>query len=357
MSRAHPTLRLCFLVADLRSQGPTYAGVHLGWAAHRRGHEVCFVSIDDLSFLDDNAILGTTTRARAGDYARPADYLAALQSAEAVREEEALARFDVVFLRYNPMVESGHVGSPVIDLCWRLRLGGTLVINDPEGVRRAGSGMYLADLPAEVRARTLVSRSSARLKEFLRGLDGPAVLRSMSPGAAGKVFYVRRRQKANVNQIITAITRGGYAVAQEFLAPGEQGEKRVLLLAGEPVRFGDNVAVYRRVPVLRGGLDDTVIETPGGRGRRKPCELSPAEVRLCEVLRPKLLSDGLYLATADIAGDKILGLDVFTPAGLHSLREVYKVDVADIVVRDVERRVRLRAAYRTTFDPEAADIV
>ena len=65
-----------------------------------------------------------------------------------MREEEALSRFDVVFLRFNPLLESAaHAGSPVIDLCWRLRLGGTLVINDPEGVRRAGSGMYLADLP------------------------------------------------------------------------------------------------------------------------------------------------------------------------------------------------------------------
>src|SRR3954469_21903309 len=148
--RRVPAMRLCILVADLKTQGPTYAGVHLAWAAHRRGHEVCFVSVDDLSFLDDNNILGVTTRARAGAYPKPADYLAALQSSEAVREEEDLARFDVVFLRYNPLVESvGHAGSPVIDLCWRLRLGGTLVINDPEGVRRAGSGMYLADLPAD----------------------------------------------------------------------------------------------------------------------------------------------------------------------------------------------------------------
>src|SRR6185369_4998522 len=145
----------------------------------------------------------------------------------------------------------------------------TLVINDPEGLRRAGSGMYLADLPADARARTLVSRSPARLKEFLRNLDGPAVLRALSPSGAGKVFYVRRRQKANVNQIITAITKAGYAVAQEYLHGAENGEKRVLLLAGEPVRFGDAMAVYRRVPVLRGGLDDTVVETPSGRGRRR----------------------------------------------------------------------------------------
>ena len=59
----------------------------------------------------------------------------------------------------------------------------------------------------------------------------------------------------------------------------------------------------------------------------------------------------------DIVGDKILELNVFTPGGIHSIHELYKVDVAEIIVKDLERRVRLRAAYRTTFDPEAADVV
>jgi glutathione synthase len=59
----------------------------------------------------------------------------------------------------------------------------------------------------------------------------------------------------------------------------------------------------------------------------------------------------------DIVGDKLLELNVFTPGGIHSVHELYGLDVADVVIRDLERRVRLRAAYRTTFDPEAADVV
>ena len=99
------------------------------------------------------------------------------------------------------------------------------------------------------------------------------------------------------------------------------------------------------------------MESPGTKGRRKRCDFGKAEARLCEILRPKLLSDGLYFVSVDLVGDKILELNVFTPSGLHSLSEIYGVDVAEIVIRDLERRVRLRAAYRTTFDPEAADIV
>ena len=83
-------MRICFLVGEIKSQQPTYGGIHLAWAASRRGHDVRFVSIDDLSFLDDNNVLATTVRARAGEYARPADYHRALVSDEAARDEEAL---------------------------------------------------------------------------------------------------------------------------------------------------------------------------------------------------------------------------------------------------------------------------
>jgi len=207
-----------------------------------------------------------------------------------------------------------------------------------------------------VRVRALVSRSRPRLREFLRTLDSPAVVRALSPSGGEKVFYVRRRQKANVNQMISALTKEGYAVAQEYPPEAELGEKRILLLGGEPIRIGSEVAIYRRVPLLRGGLNDT-LETPRGRGRRKRCDFGPVEARLCEIVRPKLLADGLYFVSVDLVADKILGLNVFTPSGLRSLSEIYEIDVGEIVVRDLERRVRLRAAYRTTFDPEAADIV
>jgi glutathione synthase len=345
-------MRICFVVADVSEQQPTYAGVYLALAAHRRGHDVRFVSVDDLSFLDDNNVLATTTRVRAGDYPQTTDYARALASEDAVVEEEALAHFDVVFLRYNPIREGvGHPSAPLIDFGWRLRLAGTLVVNDPEGLRRAGSRMYLADFPADIRTRTLVSRSKPRLKEFLRSLDGPAVLKPLAPRGGEHVFYVRRRQVSNINQIITTVTKDGYAVAQEYLPEIEQGEKRLLLLNAEPIRVGDRVAIYRRRPALgaNGGRDALP-----SRGK---CEFGPVEARICDILRPKLLADGLYFVGIDLVGDRILELNVFTPGGVHSIHELYGVDVADIVVRDLERRVRLRAAYRTTFDPEAADVV
>jgi len=346
-------MRICFVVADVKDQQPTFTVTYLALAAHKRGHDVRFASVEDLSFLDDNNVLATTTRVRAGEYPLPADYSHALASDDAVNEEDTLGSFDVVFLRYNPIRESaGRPAAPLIDFGWRLRLAGTLVVNDPEGLRRAGSRMYLADFPADVRTKSLVSRSKKRLKEFLRALDGPALLKPLAPRGGEDIFYLRRRQVSNLNQIIDTVTKDGYAIAQEYLPEIDQGEKRLLLLNAEPIRDGKRVAIYRRKPVMvkNGG-------TPDGRATRSACELGPVEARICDILRPKLLTDGLYFVGVDIVGDKILELNVFTPGGVHSIHELYGFDVADIVIRDLERRVRLRAAYRTTFDPEAADVV
>jgi len=357
-------MRICFVVADVPAQQATFTGIYLAWAAHRRGHDVRFVSVDDLSFLDDNNILAQTTRVRAGDYADPAAYAHALTSDEAVVEEDALGGFDVVFLRYNPMREGeGRPGAPLIDFGWRLRLAGTLVINDPEGMRRAGSRMYLADFPADVRTRTLVSRSKTRLKAFLKALDGPAVLKPLAPRGGEHVFYLRRRQVSNLNQMITAVTKQGYALAQEYLSEGDQGEKRLLLLNAEPLRIGDRVAIYRRRPARNGAVSNGHAAGTGaksskaGASLRGRCDFGPVEARICDILRPRLLADGLTFVSVDLVGDRILELNVFTPGGLHAIAELYGVDGAEVVIADLERRVRLRAAYRTTFDPEAADVV
>jgi glutathione synthase len=177
------------------------------------------------------------------------------------------------------------------------------------------------------------------------------VIKPLAHAGHDKVFRVRPGQRKNLNAIITAVTRDGYALAQEYLREAEEGEKRLLLLGGEPIRVGGQVAIYRRQP----GLAGAGRRASRLKGRR--CSFGPAEERICDLLRPKLLADGLYFVSVDIAGGKILELAVFAPGGIHSLREIYRMDVARVIIADLERRVRLRAAYRGTHDPEAAGVV
>jgi glutathione synthase len=345
-------MRLAFVVADARVQNPTYATVYLAQAAARRGHEVGFVGVDDLTLTADNQVSGTVVRPPLGG-ATNQDLCAALASAAVPVHEELLGSYDVVFLRYHPHRDGAPAGNPAIDFGWRLRLGGVLVVNDPEGSQRAGGRMYLSGLPAEIRPRTLITRDVARVKAFLKSLDAPAVIKPLaeSEGSAENRFYVARGQVKNLNQMITVIRKTGYLVVQEYLPDAAQGEKRLLLLGGEPIRVGDRVAIYRRL------LDEGVGLAPhrngdgaGSRGVRKRCEFGAAEQRIVDLLRPKLVSDGLYFVGVDLCGDKVLEVNVFTPGGAHSNRELYDLDVAEVVVRDLERRVVVRQAYRKTLE-------
>jgi len=111
-------MRIGFVIGNLTSQQPTFSGIHLAWAAHCRGHEVRFVSSEDLSFLDDGSVFASTLRVRTGDYARPVDFQRALLSNDAVREDDTLSGIDVVFNRCNPLRDPASTPpSPILDFC------------------------------------------------------------------------------------------------------------------------------------------------------------------------------------------------------------------------------------------------
>src|SRR4029450_2659355 len=103
---------------------------------------------------------------------------------------------------------------------------------------RAGSKMYLAGFPVELRPKTLITRPAARVRSFLRELDGPAIIKPLSGFGGQNVFYVARGQSANLPQIISTVRRAGYGVVQESLSAAARGDKRVLLLGGAPLSIG-----------------------------------------------------------------------------------------------------------------------
>lgn len=329
-------VRLAFVVGDVKAQRPSWTTVYLAQAAVRRGHDVAFVGVDDLTLAPDNSVSAFVTRS-AQACATNEEMCRALAAPDAPVTAEPLTAYDVVFLRYHPHREGGGATNPAMEFGWRLRLGGVLVVNDPEGVRRAGGRMYLSGLPPEIRPRTLITRDPARVKAFLKALDAPAVLKPLAEqhGGAENVFYVARGQVKNLNQIITVVRKTGYVVAQEYLPEVKEGEKRLLLLGGEPIRVGRRVALYKRLP-------------EGGERRR--CEFGAEEQRIVDLLRAKLASDGLYFVGVDIVGSRVLEVNVFTPGGIHVNQELYGIDVADVVIRDLERRVEVRRAYRKSME-------
>jgi glutathione synthase len=339
-------MRILFVVNHPRSLRPTYTTVYLAVAAQRRGHEVVFISVDD--FAHEREVTGRIVRPAPGAHGDPSAMLASLKAPGALREEVALAGFDVLLLRNNPHVGDGHSVrvNPAIELGRRLKEGGVMVLNDPDGLRRAGSKMYLAGFPTAIRPRTLITCSANRVRAFLRELDGAAVIKPLFGFGGRNVFFVGRGETANLAQIISTVRSSGYLIVQEYVAAAARGDKRVLLLAGIPLEIEGHAAVYRRLHAS----DDMRNNMHLGASRRA-CRLTHAERELCETIRPRLIADGLYLVGLDIAGGKILEINVFAPGGLHNMHELYGVDLADAAIADLERRFKLRGAYHGPVPP------
>jgi glutathione synthase len=339
-------MRILFVVNQTLRLRSTYTTARLAVSAVRRGHEVAFIAVDD--FSHEQEVWGRVVEPSVGAIRDPDSLLASLRAPEAKRKDMRLSEFDVVLLRNNPHVGDGHGTrvNPAIELGRRLKQMGVMVLNDPDGLRRAGSKMYLAAFPAAIRPKTLVTCSANRVRAFLRELDGAAVIKPLYGYGGQNVFFIGRGETANLAQIISTVRTGGYLMVQEYVTAAARGDKRVLLLAGVPLEAGGVVAVYRRLHAS----DDMRNNMHMGASRRR-CRLTAKERALCETIRPRLVADGLYLVGVDIAGDKILEINVFAPGGLHNMAELYGVDLADAAVVDLERRFKLRGAIHEPIPP------
>ena len=339
-------MRVLFVVNHPRGLRATYTTAHLAAAALRRGHEVALVSVDELAH--EREVTGRIVRPAPGAGRDAASLVASLRAPEARSQECGLSQFDVVLLRNNPHVGDGRSirMNPAIELGRRLKESGVMVLNDPDGLRRAGSKMYLAGFPAAIRPRTLITCSASRVRAFLREIDGPAVIKPLFGYGGQNVFFVDRGQTNNLAQIISTVRASGYLMVQEYIVAAARGDKRVLLFAGAPLGSGGHLSVYRRIHA-----DDDLRNNMHAGATRRGCRLNKVERGLCETIRPRLVADGLYLVGLDIAGGKILEINVFAPGGMHNMFELYGVDFAGAAVADLERRWKLRGSYHQPVAP------
>lgn len=343
-------MRICFVVNAVRTQRQTYTTLHLAWEAHRRGHEVFVAGIDSFGYGDDDHVLAEAAHIAPGTHQKLKRFWKQLVAEDAPLREVCLSDFDIVFLRNNPATlatDGGDRFNPAIDFGRRLKRRGVMVVNDPDGLVRAASKMYLAGFPESIRPRTLVSRSSDKIRAFLKELGGPAILKPLAGYGGQNVFYVRKGQLSNLNQMISAVRKDGYVIAQEYLPQAQKGDKRVLLLGGEPIRIGKHVAAYKRMRPK-----DDIRNNMHVGGQRKKCDFSDTEQRICDLLRPRLVADGLYFVGVDIVGDKVLEINVFAPGGIHNIDELYGINVGEAVIQDLEKKIAVRAAYHDTLAPD-----
>lgn len=339
-------MKIGFLVNDIATEQATYSTTRLAMAAINRGHEAWVMTPGDFAYDPDEAIRARAKHAPKDKYKTGGAYLAGLRGRGARTRRITVDELDVLMLRNDP--------SEDVDRPWRQNAGidfgriamrnGVIVLNDPNGLDKAMNKMYFQLFPEEVRPRTLITRDRDEIKAFVKDEGGRAVLKPLQ-GSGGKgVFMVDHATNKNLNQMIDALTRDGYVIVQEYLEEAEHGDTRLFMMNGRPLVYKGKYAAFRRI---RQG-DDIRSNVHAG-GAIAQAHITEQHLRIAEIVRPKLVTDGMFLVGLDIVGDKLMEVNVFSPGGLGSAQKFEKVNFAHAIIDALERKTDYMSFYRRRF--------
>ena len=341
-------MRVGLMVNDVQTEQAGYTTTRLAMQLINSGHEAWLIGAADFVYDTDEKIHAFGRTAKKKSYKSGAVMLEEIKGTKGRRERITVDDLDVLLLRSDPSQDS--VSRP-----WAQNAGiifgrvamrhGVIVLNDPNGLAKAQNKMYFQLFPAEVRPTTLISRERDEIKRFIKDQGGRAVLKPLQGSGGAGVFLVKEGDGSNVNQMIESLTRDGYVIAQEYLAAAEEGDIRLFMMNGRPFRYRGKYAAFRRV---RSGEDMRSNIHAGGKLRE--AEITDQQLRIAEIVRPKLVQDGMFIVGIDIVGDKLMEINVFSPGGLGSAQKFEKVNFTAGVVEALQRKADYMKYYRRNFD-------
>jgi glutathione synthase len=340
-------MRIAFAVNDVATEEPEYTTVRLARGAAYRGHEVWLTGMGDFAYHEDEQIRARA-RGAANKHKTTDSYLADLRGPEGREEVISVGDLDVLFLRSDPSTDLGErswAQSAGVNFGRMAMRMGVVVLNDPNGLAKALNKSYFQMFPPEVRPSTIITRDRKDIRAFAESRGGKIVLKPLQ-GSGGKgVFLLTRDMLSNLNQMVESISRDGYVVAQEYLPAAQAGDTRLFLMNGRPLRHKGKYAAFRRI---RTG-DDLRSNIHAG-GQKAQAEITDVHLRIADIVRPKLVQDGMFLVGLDVVGDKLMEINVFSPGGLGSARQFEKANFVDAVIDALERKVEYMNFYNRRFD-------
>ncbi|HWM27162.1 MAG TPA: glutathione synthase [Woeseiaceae bacterium] len=226
-----------------------------------------------------------------------------------------LAEIDVILMRKDPPFDMEYIYSSYI--LERAELGGALVVNKPQSLRDMNEKAYTAWF-SDCAPLTLVTRSIADMKQFL-GQHHRIVVKPLD-GMGGRSIFVVAEGDNNANVIFETLTDNGrrFAVAQVFIPEIAEGDKRILLVAGEPIPYA-----LARIP-SKGDNRGNLVMGAVGEGR----ELSERDRFICSRVGPVLKERGIMFAGIDVIGDYLTEINVTSPTGIRELDAKFGLNIA-----------------------------
>lgn len=288
--------------------------------AQARGYQLYYMEMNDL-FLEKGVAKARVRQVKVRyDYQNWFEFLS--------DETLELAELDVILMRKDPPFDTEFIYATYI--LERAEEQGCLIVNKPQSLRDCNEKLYTAWF-AELTPETLVTRDAARIKAFHQQ-HGDIILKPLDGMGGSSIFRVKPGDP-NLSVIIETLTGLGkhYCMAQNYIPAIVDGDKRILVVDGEPVPY-----CLARIPQkgeTRGNL------AAGGSGEARP--LTDHDWTIAKTVAPYLKQKGLIFAGLDVIGDKLTEINVTSPTCIREIEAAFpQVSISGMLMDAIERRLK-----------------
>ncbi len=277
-------------------------------AAQARGWSLHYLEQPDL-YLRDGEARGRTRQLNVRDTAQ--DWFSFGEE-----RDLGLGSLDVILMRKDPPFDMEYIYSTY--LLERAEQAGALIVNRPQALRDANEKAYTAWFP-QCCPPTLITRDMGRIRHFLAE-HGKIVVKPLE-GMGGTLVFVLAKSDPNLSVVLETLTARGsqLTIAQKYLPEISEGDKRILLIDGQPVPYA-----LARIPApgeSRGNL------AAGGSGVGVP--LTARDRWICTQVAAALQDKGLWFVGLDVIGDYLTEINVTSPTCARELDKLYGLNIAD----------------------------
>jgi len=241
-------------------------------------------------------------------------------------QDRNLGELDVILMRKDPPFDNEFLYSTYI--LQRAEDQGALVVNRPQSLRDFNEKVFATQFP-QCCPPVLVSRDMKRLRAFHQQ-HGDVIFKPLDGMGGASIFHCKP-DDTNVSVILETLTQHGQqqTMAQRFIPEISAGDKRILLVDGEPMPYA-----LARIPSQgesRGNL--------AAGGRAEGIELSEHDRWICQQVAPKLKESGLLFVGLDVIGDYLTEINVTSPTCIRQLDDLYGLDIAAKLMDCIEAKL------------------
>lgn len=314
-------MKFAFIIDPIQRLDPCHdTSVAIMEAAQELGHEVWIAQANQLSVINSKAwgilqpVKLTPITLVDDRWVAPSPWFELGD-----RSHQPLESMDAVFMRVDPPVTTAYLyATYILDYIDPTK---TLVVNSPRGIRAANEKMYALQFTQAI-PETIVSQDRDTIRQFLEA-KGAAVLKPLG-GKAGEGILFLDPNDRNFNSLVEISTLQGQLpiMVQTYLPEAKEGDKRIVLLNGEPI------GTVNRIPTGREFRGNMAV---GGRVAKT--EITDRELEICAHLAPTLQKDGLIFVGIDVIGGYLTEVNVTSPTGVREIDRLEGVRLGQRVIQ------------------------